>query len=156
MWKIPHFFDFFFNPSLSLAHSHRPLSWHGADSPPVERENPFTSTALTIVPATNTANTVRLRKYKKMEYSNYNCQSKENRNLSKPAETRRRRPSSYIGTSHSPRPYTRKTEQMLTSPSLLGQNTSLSFNIQINLIEFGLPTHASFWSIILLFAFIST
>ena len=115
-----------------------------------------TSTALTIVPATNTANTVRLRKYKKMEYSNYNCQSKENRNLSKPAETRRRRPSSYIGTSHSPRPYTRKTEQMLTSPSLLGQNTSLSFNIQINLIEFGLRTHASFWSLILLNAFIST
>lgn len=109
--------------SLMTANTARPLSWHGAAVTPLERENPFTGEEdLNTITATST---VRLRKYKRGSYSNYSSQSGDRSSSSTPPQQRRRRPSSCIGIL--PRPYTRKSDQILTSPSLLGQDTRRHF-----------------------------
>ena len=127
--------------SLMSVQARRPVSWHGGDvgrlpATPVERDNPFTGSreelGLTNI---NRQQTVQMRKYKKPQYSNYSSQhsqhrqTKENSSFpsSSPAAARRRRPTSYIGISDSPRPwapyYSRHADdQILTSHSLLGED----------------------------------
>ena len=110
--------------SLMAASKARPVSWHG-DVTPLERENPFTGQDLNIG---SNNQTVRLRKYKKASYSNYSSQTRTTSSCPTPSQQRRRRPSSCIGIW--PRPYTRKSDQILSSASLLGQDTRphLTFN----------------------------
>ena len=146
--------------SLMSSQSRRPVSWHGGDitARPVERDNPFTDSnilnttgalgnlgTLGVTNNNSKPGVVQMRKCKKPKYSNYNSQAKENSpspstssssstSASASAAGRRRRPSSYIGTSDSPRPwapyYSRHGDQILTSPSLLGEERSDSSTLR--------------------------
>ena len=120
--------------SLMSCQASRPVSWHGGELSPgetLERDNPFTHYNLTHSREEKPA--VQMRKLKKPQYSNYSSQHSETKenspcpssSSSSPA-ARRGRPASYIGISDSPRPwapyYSRHGDQILASPSLLGED----------------------------------
>ena len=140
--------------SLMSSQTGRPVSWHGGDLSrltsrpvvtPVERDNPFLHSVEELALTNITSNkppVVQLRRLKKPKYSNYNShhsQAKENSSppsTSSSAARRRGRPASYIGISDSPRPwspyYSRNGDQILASPSLLGEDwsdTRLTFTL---------------------------